>query len=669
MAETPNATPSSQPTAQPDPNNVSVAGTNPVQVDTQSTPVQGQLQDNTPAAQAPPDATPKPGSFFGHLSHAFMGAVLGGLAGKQEVEAYHIDPDTGKQTPVYKTLHPREQLSRIAGAALRGLAAGSMAPDTPGHGADWASGMGAGAAAQQKFVTGRDDRLRQQAQTEFQNEQSATLHKLNNAHILLETLKARQDLLNADLETNQKFANVGADQVAAMTASGKNNVVGPSSIPESEVPKFREDHPEYINFTPLVTKVEPATDDKGQPVLDPVTGAQKINRYVTFVDMKDKVPLSQNLIDELKTVGMPGADSLKAGQEVEPQQWAALHFQWLKKYNEANNDPKNIEIKESNVNGRNIWFSHNKVTDATHAIINPIDRQPMEGKMPDTTETDQVFMKGVADGKYKNDANGRIQAAAELAGKKAAEEEAARMGVDAGNAGDRAEMARALVEHDADPSQLTKRAKDYNMRLIDADNYSMQTYGKHFDLAKAQSDYKFASEAGTKNTLNFLNSVMPSLTQLVQQSDRIPRTNYPAINDVLDWERLAKGNPAVAAYHTTILETADQVAKILQGGGTGNATSDAKLKQSSDLFNAGFSSDSIRAIANDLLPLLNNRKSAMIGNNAYLQKWYGMQAAPASEQNLPPLQSLHSNGTVTIGWDGKNWVDSKTRQPYTSGGK
>lgn len=32
--------------------------------------------------------------------------------------------------------------------------------------------------------------------------------------------------------------------------------------------------------------------------------------------------------------------------------------------------------------------------------------------------------------------------------------------------------------------------------------------------------------------------------------------------------------------------------------------------------------------------------------------------------NLPPLTNLHTNGKETIGWDGKQWVDTKTRKPY-----
>lgn len=610
-----------------------------------------------------PAAPAKPGSFFGNLSHAFMGAVLGGLAGKQETVGYSVDPDTGVQTPVKKDLHPRDQLAKIAQAALRGLAAGSASQGAPGD--TGGAALGAGFNAQHDYEQKQDLLKRQQGQQQFEDEQNATLHKMNNANILLQTMVTRKNLLNADLATNQHMADIGDDTVAAMTAGG-NSIVGQRDMPSADAAKFRNDHPlEYLNYTPLITKVEPAVKEDGTPDVDPTTGVQKVNRMYTFVDLKKPIKLDQSMIDHLQSINWQGADKLTAGQELDPRQFQALYWSGLKKYNDVTNDPANIDIKEAQVNGQNIWFSTNKVTGATHPVVDPVSGKPMQGKMPDSSETDQVFQKGVASGKYTNDANGRIAASTDLARSKAGAEDAARLGVEAGNAGDRAATAQRLVEADEDPTQLTKRSKDYNMRVDDADKYSLEKYGKHWDLAKAQSDYKFASAPATKNTLNYLNSVIPNMAQLVKQSDAIPRTAYPAMNNVLEWSRLAAGNPAIAAYHTTLTEVADQVAKILQGGGTGSGTSDAKLKQAQELFNGGFSADSIKAIAGDLTPLLNNRKDAMVGNNVYLKKWYP-QNGQASANGIPSGARTVAgpNGHTLYTIDEKQWIDSTTGQPF-----
>lgn len=199
--------------------------------------------------------------------------------------------------------------------------------------------------------------------------------------------------------------------------------------------------------------------------------------------------------------------------------------------------------------------------------------------------------------------------------------------------------AQQLVEGQADPSNLSKRSKSYDATLAAANTFSQQKYGKPFDVAKAIGDYKFATNTGTYNTLNYLNSLTGrdnqsgNLGKLVQMSDAMPRaTSFPPINDAAQWAKLSSGNVQVASYYAAVTEVADQVAKILQGGGGGGGgTSDAKLREAQNLFAKGFTAGQIKGVANDTLrPLLANRKQEIIGDNRYLQQWH--QAQPDQRQ-------------------------------------
>jgi hypothetical protein len=198
----------------------------------------------------------------------------------------------------------------------------------------------------------------------------------------------------------------------------------------------------------------------------------------------------------------------------------------------------------------------------------------------------------------------------------------------------------SLIEGNMDPTQLSKRSADYNLKIQQANQYSMEKYGKPFDMAKAQSDYKYSTNANTQNTLKFLNSLTGAdnksgnLGALVGLSNKITRTDFPALNDAEAWARLQTGDPAMASYYAAVTEVSDQVAKILQGGGTGNGTSDTKLKQAEELFNKKFSKDQIVGVAGTLRTLLANRKVEMIGDNRYLLKQYGGggQASAAGNQ-------------------------------------
>lgn len=177
------------------------------------------------------------------------------------------------------------------------------------------------------------------------------------------------------------------------------------------------------------------------------------------------------------------------------------------------------------------------------------------------------------------------------------------------------------------PSEITGRGADKLAIMARASEVD-----PNFDPSKADSDYKYANEKSTRDLLNYLTSLTGrkndggNLGDLVRASDLIDRTDFPPLNDKIGWAKLNSGNRQMAEYYTTITEVADQVAKILQGGGSGGGTSDAKLRQASELFDKGFTKDQIKGVADSLRSLLGNRKDAIIGDNYYLNRWYKPKA-------------------------------------------
>lgn len=231
---------------------------------------------------------------------------------------------------------------------------------------------------------------------------------------------------------------------------------------------------------------------------------------------------------------------------------------------------------------------------------------------------------------------GQANAAANEANAKAEEARANAAAV----GGDMAKnMGERLVEAYEDPGQLSKRAKTYDAFVKAADDYSMAKYGKHWDQGQAAIDFAYAKSSQTQNTLNYLNSLTGrdgksgNLGELITLSNNIGRTKFPALNNAEAWAKLQAGDPAIAQYKAAVTEVSDQVAKILQGGGSGNGTSDAKLKQAQDLFNTGFNKNQILAISTTMRDLLGNRKAEMVGNNRYLLRQYGSPQQPATAQN------------------------------------
>jgi hypothetical protein len=224
-------------------------------------------------------------------------------------------------------------------------------------------------------------------------------------------------------------------------------------------------------------------------------------------------------------------------------------------------------------------------------------------------------------------------------------------------------QAQDLVESDMDPSQIQKRGNQYTPILAAAREYSMKKYGVPFDLAKAQEDYKFASDPKTQNRLKYMNSLIGdertgssgNLDLLVQYSDKLKRTKFPALNDVAAWARLESGDTNIIKFHNAAVDAADQFANIMNGGGSGSATSDAKIKQGLEMFNKGFNNDQIKASASSVKDMLSNRKREFIGDNRYLRKQYLSNSTSDSSSGgsnptkTPSASSLTKGTLIQIG--------------------
>lgn len=231
-------------------------------------------------------------------------------------------------------------------------------------------------------------------------------------------------------------------------------------------------------------------------------------------------------------------------------------------------------------------------------------------------------------------------------------------------------LAQELVTGNLAPSDLSKRSTgvgSYSDILTAANTISQQLYGKPFDIAKANTDYKFATNVQTQNTLNYLGSLVGSsdgstpsnLDQLITTSKEVAKpgflgigeTSFPALNNAEQWSKLASGDPTVAAYYATLTEVSDQIAKILQGGGTGG-TSDAKLAQAQSLFDKGFTPEQISAVAGALKPLLQNRATSMVKDNPYLSTYATQFGITQNNGKASDAAATTANSNAGFGWNG-----------------
>jgi hypothetical protein len=203
-----------------------------------------------------------------------------------------------------------------------------------------------------------------------------------------------------------------------------------------------------------------------------------------------------------------------------------------------------------------------------------------------------------------------------------------------------------------DPSQLSKRSKDYNQNLIEANQYSMQKYGKPFDIAQAQNDYKYAGNPQTQNTLKMINGMAEpggAISIATNAAQKLPSLNSQTLNKVFNAGATEFGSTQATNFHTAMLGLADEYSKVMGGG----ISSDTGRQQSLDILKAAYSKGQIQGAISTMQQDINARRTALVGGNRYLMRQFGGGQQP-QQQGGTQFQKFSSDGKW--GWNGSQWV-------------
>lgn len=534
--------------------------------------------------------------------------VLNALGGGGDV-TYTRDPQSGKMTATPVATGPGTQWKKIIAGALTGFSAAAAAGGTgPGSGLRAA---GAGVGAGLKMGMGQNQQAREHADEDYEAAQKAATNQAQLALLSHQIAKSTFDLgraqVNASFEDSDRETNFS--QVITAGGNGSQDM-GVFPDFQSVIKAFKEapelhDHQAGGRIIAI-----PHINGKGQvdgihaALVTPDWLNSKINR---------ELPITVNSYKdgklEQQTFTVP-AGSLTG------QQYASM-------------------VQAQSKDSLDEWKT--QVTE----------------KRADTAETREEG-RATAENIASRASARQSYAAADK------DEAEAKALNEATTAGAMQSNAQQLYEGSMDPSNLSKRSKTYDATLAAANSISMARESKPFDIAKAIGDYKFATNPQTYNTLNFLNSLTGrdnqsgNLGTVVGLSDKLGRSNFPPLNAVEQWAKLSAGNSQIAAYRGALVETSDQIAKILQGGGSGNGTSDTKLKDAQELLSKNFNVQQIKDTAATLRDLLANRKKEIIGDNRYLMRWHGVQQPGGGTPAALPdaaMQALRSanGGVVTFG--------------------
>jgi hypothetical protein len=610
-----------------------------------------------PAAQPAPQtanaAAPLPAhenrpthSFAEAIRHALIAGTIGvtaKLAGPAPVD-YSVDA-SGKTVGTPRTDTTTSRLERIAQSVLMGLSAGAQTPPQRSKGAAWGAGIGAGADAQRQQAQQQDQLKRGQAAEEYERAQKELTDKAvraaHNASTYSLWTKAMDEQNDHDPERKKNMDIV--DSINEYNSRNPQSGLSAQIVTPEAAMAIREGDKHSVGkhtFLPL--GMTEAKDADGKPVFeqDGITPHQ--TGQIAVISGTGNIPLPASFVSDAKEygklAGIGGADGLTAGQEVPLATFLTM--------DKRLNDLKRQEI-DGWKNAKDVVLADGKTPGQMNAVTSktrpyPEGAQPNLENKPAAQAAETNLKAGQTAEAWAKAREADAKALSEATG---AKEETANQGID-------------LVEGTLVPSQLSKRSKSFNAVLKSADDYSKQKYGKPFDFEKAQRDYQFAQNVGTQNTLKYLNSLTGNsqtgekgnLQLLVDISNGVDRSDFPAINDLDAWEKLQTGDPKYIPLYNVAVDVSDQFAKIMAGGGSGNVTSDKKIEQGMRMFRTGFSKPEVQAAASSTLQMLANRKREFIGSNRYLQKDYG--ASPEQRNLQEPSGWTHkataADGKTTI---------------------
>lgn len=507
--------------------------------------------------------------------------VLDALGGADQV-SYQRDPQSGKMIATATKSGPGQQWKRIVAGALSGYAAGAATGATgPGS---TAAKIGAGYNAGFKLGQGRDQQARQQANEDFEAQQKAATSNAQNALLTHQIARSTFDL--------------GRDQINAAAADTE-----------------REN-----TFSQLIGQGGDASQDLGV--------------FSSFDDVLKAFKQNPELHDHQAGGRIVAIPHINAQGKVDGVHAALVTPDWLS--SKVNQDLP-ITVRS---------YKDGKLEESTFTIPSGTITGDQYVKMTMSQSADAL--KEWTDQQNQEREASRVRAENTASYASAAKDSAQIKALEQANDQDSINSnAEQIYNGSMDPSNLNKMSRSgkagsaYNQTLARVNAISMADTGQPFDVAKAMGDYKYATQGSTYNTMNYLNSLTGrnndggNLGEVIKLSDNLKRSAFPPINNVEQWAKISAGDPNVAAYRAAIVEVSDQVAKILQGGGTGNATSDAKLNQAQEILNKNFSAGQMKQVANELRVLLANRKTGMIGTNRYMLRWYGPQQQGAPTQGAP----------------------------------
>lgn len=187
-----------------------------------------------------------------------------------------------------------------------------------------------------------------------------------------------------------------------------------------------------------------------------------------------------------------------------------------------------------------------------------------------------------------------------------------------------ADIATDMVNHRLAPDQLSQIRGRGNGGLGLMVYAAAKKLDPEFSWEKASSEYQLAKAPTFQQNVRYMDSVQESIPMVIDRAKKLDNFGVKGIASLINSGKNQVNNIDLKKFQTDATLVSDEIGKILQGGGTGSSTSDAKLKQASEILGKNDSPKAIAAALGDVQELIGFRRKALT-RGTYLEN-----AAPAA---------------------------------------
>lgn len=193
--------------------------------------------------------------------------------------------------------------------------------------------------------------------------------------------------------------------------------------------------------------------------------------------------------------------------------------------------------------------------------------------------------------------------------------QAAGQGAEKPDSGDVARAAAVVLGGNMSPSQAIAAFGGMGVNAAQfkrAMNLEIVRQNPNFNFQEAESNYQFGKNAGTQSTVRYIDNLQNSLPALKRISDKFKRdTSIKTINRAILQGKAEIGDVDAQNFIFAMTGIADEMAKVLQGGGTGVGTTDTKMKQALELFDKGMTADQLDGVLDTAEEFLKYRRDSL----------------------------------------------------------